>query len=65
MVDDINIYRSAGEFSVFFCSCLHMVDGTKSCMVDSTKSCMVDSTKSCIGDLLVWNLLRLSPTSQP
>ena len=29
MVDDTNKYGSSGEFSGFFCSCLHMVDDTK------------------------------------
>ena len=45
MVDNTNKYESAANF---FCSCLHMVD----------------DTKSCVGDLLVWGLFRLTPKRQ-
>ena len=45
-VDYTNKYGSACEFFSFFCTCL----------------CMVNDTKSCVGDWLVWDSLRLAPT---
>ena len=45
MADNMNEYESAGELSRFFCGWL----------------CMLNNTKSCVGNLLVWNSLRITP----